>query len=358
MKLYEVVFNEEEDKGVYAVSLVESPAMEDTWLALKEHPKEIQFSAVDDEKKLLLGAVLIPNKKVYRNMDGNEFYITFNENTIERTAHNFFKNGYQNNSSENHEVKLEGVSFVESWIVQDPDTDKSKAFGKTYEKGTWVAMAKVDNEEAYKKAKEGKLNGFSIDGLFSLKEIMLKQDDMSDKAKSFIEELKEAIGLNKTEVKMGQLKLKDGKTKITFEGEKPEVEMPVFLVLEDGEKERVPEGKHELEDGSFLYVDANGLVSAEPKEEEQPKIEEEVKDAVMEMASQFKQEIASFKAQMAEMKADFEAQLKAEKEKNEALEAKLAKEPAEDKIVPVELKNFEPKTQQERFWLSIQQAKN
>lgn len=335
MKLYEVVYNEKEDAGVYAVSLVETPAMEDTWLALKEHPKEIQFSAVNDEKRLLLGAVLIPNKKVYRNMDGHEFYITFNEQTIEKTAHNFFKNGFQNNSSENHEVKLEGVSFVESWIVENPETDKSKAFGKTYEKGTWVAMAKVDNNEAYEKAKNGKLNGFSIDGLFSLKEVMLNQDTMSEKAKTFIEELKEAIGLNKqtkTEVKMGQLKLKDGKTKIEFDGDKPELEKPVFLVLEDGEKERVPAGKHELEDGTFLYVDENGLVSAE--KEEEPKVDEELKEAVMEMAKAF----SSFKAEMSKKVEGLEAGLQSEKAKNEELEAKLSKEPAEPKIVKQEPK--------------------
>lgn len=176
---------------------------------------------------------------------------------------------------------------------------------------------------------------------------------MADNAKSFIEELKEAIGLNKqTEVKMGQLKLKDGKTKIEFEGDKPEIEKPVFLVLEDGEKDRVPEGKHELEDGSFIYVDANGLVSAEPQEE--PESNEEIKEAVMEMAKQFK----SFKAEMAEMKKTFEAQLEAEREKNKKLEAELEKVPAEPKIVKTELSDFEPKSMEDRILKTILEAKN
>lgn len=353
MKVFEVVFNEGEDKGVYALSCVENPAMEDMWLTLSEHPKEIQFSAVDEEKRLLLGAALIPNKKVYRNIDGNEFYIVFNENTIERVANSFIRNGYQNNSSENHEIKLDDVSVVQSWIVDDPEKDKSAVYGKTYEKGTWVTMMKVDNDEAWKKAKEGKLNGFSIDGLFSLSEVKLNKIEMSD-TKDFFEGLKKGfqdflVEMKGTSVKMGQLKLKDGKTKIEFDGDKPEVKKPVFLVLENGEKERVPEGEHELEDGSTLYVDANGLVAEAPKEE--PADMEEVKAEMSKM-------LEGFKAEMSEIKKGFETQLAAEKKKNAELEAKLEKEPAEKKIVKTELKNFEPKTKEERLWLSIQQAKN
>jgi len=111
----------------------------------------------------------------------------FNEDTIESCAHSFIKNGFQNSSTENHEVALKGVSVVQSWIVDDPELDKSKSYGKTYEKGTWVTMMKVENDEAWEKAKNGKLNGFSIDGLFSLKEIELM------KTKSIKEEVKDAL---------------------------------------------------------------------------------------------------------------------------------------------------------------------
>ena len=166
--IYEAIFNEENEKGVYALSVVENPAMEDLWIALSEQPKEIELSAVDDKKRLLLGAALIPNKKVYRNIDGNEFYLTFTEDTIEKLAHNFQKQSAQNNSSLEHDVKLEGMSIVETWTVQDPNNDKSNAFGKTYEKGTWVTMMKVDNDEMWQKALKGEIKGFSIDGLLGL----------------------------------------------------------------------------------------------------------------------------------------------------------------------------------------------
>src|SRR6056297_991578 len=130
--VYEAVFKEGQTQGVYALSVVENPAMEDLWITLSEQPQEIEFSKVDEEKRLLLGAALIPNKKIYRNIDGNEFYITFSEDTIEKLAHSFLKEQANNNSSLEHEIKLDGMSVVEAWVVEDSNNDKSNAYGKTY----------------------------------------------------------------------------------------------------------------------------------------------------------------------------------------------------------------------------------
>jgi len=174
--VYEAIFKEGETQGVYALSVVENPAMEDLWIALSEQPQQIEFAKVDDEKRLLLGAALIPNKKIYRNIDGNEFYITFSEQTIEKLAHEFFKNQSNNNSSLEHEVKLEGMSVVEGWIVEDSKNDKSNAYGKEYEKGTWVTMMKVDNNEVWEKVKSGDIKGFSIDAVLGLTKLNLKSE--------------------------------------------------------------------------------------------------------------------------------------------------------------------------------------
>lgn len=200
MKVYEAIFDETKTDGVYAVSLVENPAMEDYWITLSE--QKIELSAIDEEKRLLLGAALIPNKKIYRNIDGNEFYITFSENTIEKLAHSFLKKGFQNNSSLEHEIKLEGMSVVEAWTVQDPDKDKSNTFGKRYDKGTWVTMMKVDNDEVWEKAKNGEIKGFSIDALLGLKPLELKQIDNNNMTKQdFIDAFKAIFTSEPQEVK-------------------------------------------------------------------------------------------------------------------------------------------------------------
>lgn len=355
MKTYEVVFDKEKDKGVYALSCVENPAMEDIWLTLAEHHKEIQFSAVDEERRLLLGAALIPNKKIYRKVGDQEFYIVFPEKTIEMAAHNFIKNGFQGNSSENHNMELKGVSVVQSWIVDNPELDKSKSYGKTYEKGTWVTLMEVENEDTWQKAKKGELNGFSIDGLFTLKEMEVQLNNHKMDNKGIIEAVKEAIKLAfaKPDVQLGSMKLKDGKTKVVFEGDKPEIGMPVFLLSDDKEKIRMPEGKHEMEGGIFLNIDKNGLV-AEEKKEDDTEVKKQVEGLVAEMKAQFD-------AKLAEQKEVYEKIVKAEKAKNAELELKLERVPAAPAIVKLsedELKAFEPKTAKERIFKTLLSASN
>jgi hypothetical protein len=356
VKVYDAVFDGKKGSGVYALSCVEDPAMEDVWITLKDHPKEIQFAAVDQEKRLLLGAALIPNKKIYRKMDGEEFYVKFSEDTIEQVAHAFIENGNQNMSFENHDQPIEGVSVVETWIVEDPVKDKSSHYGKEYEKGTWVAMMKVHNDDTWAKAKEGKLKGFSIDALLGLKEISFKNQIMSDK-KNIVEAIKEAFAemkFGQKEVQMGRLKLKDNKTIVEFEGDKPEVGMPVFALSEDKqEKVAMPEGAHELENGEILHVDKNGLVADAQVEEPA-----DIKEAVTEMAK-------AFKVEMQKMQDAFDAKLKkaiedvqgAHKKEVDALEAKLAAEPAAPKVVKTELVK-EPKTKEDRLFNAILSAQS
>ena len=205
MKVYEAVFKEGETEGVYALSVVENPAMEDFWITLSEQPEVVELAQVDEEKRLLLGAALIPNKKIYRNIDGNEFYITFSDKTIETLSHEFLKKQNNNNSSLEHEVSLNGMSVVESWIVEDPNKDKSNSFGKTYEKGTWVAMMKVDNDEMWQKVKEGEIKGFSIDALLGLQEINLKSnikmntEDLKSFKDSLVSDIKALFTTNEPE---------------------------------------------------------------------------------------------------------------------------------------------------------------
>jgi hypothetical protein len=181
---------------------------------------------------------------------------------------------------------------------------------------------------------------------------------MTDK-KGIIDAIKEGFAsmLKKEEIKMGQLKLKDGKTKIEFEGDKPELNMPVFLVLEDGEKARVPEGEHELESGEILFVDKNGLVAEAPKEEEkveEPK-EDELVAALQKMFDAFKVE---FSGQLKEVEDKFSLKLKEQEDLNKVLEAKLEKEPAAPKIVKVELDKEVLDTKKGRLFNAVLNAQN
>ena len=170
MELVEMIIDNLDENGVDAISVVESPAIESNFVALSS---EVKLAEVDKEKKILMGAVLIPNKPIYRRgEDGNDdYYIYFSKDTIRKASELFFKKGNQSESTLEHNVKLNGMTIVESWIVEDKDKDKSAIYGLDAPVGSWVASVKVDNDEVYQLAKQGKVNGFSIEGFFADKSV-------------------------------------------------------------------------------------------------------------------------------------------------------------------------------------------
>jgi hypothetical protein len=174
MKTYEALYNSEV-KGVYGISLVSNPAMEENFLAFSKQEKDIKFTTVDSEKRILLGLVLEPNKLVprYDPVTKEMYNVYFSTETIKEVAYNFQKNGYQSNSTIEHSGnKLEGVSFVETWTVENPKMDKSVNFGFEYPKGTWVAMMRVDSDDVWENyVKTGLVKGFSIDAGVNFKEV-------------------------------------------------------------------------------------------------------------------------------------------------------------------------------------------
>ena len=98
MKIVELILDEEqEESGIDAISIVESPAIESDFVALNN--QEIKLAELDKEKKILLGALLIPNKPIYRNGNEGDYYIFFSKDTIMKASQMYLKNGYQNNSA-------------------------------------------------------------------------------------------------------------------------------------------------------------------------------------------------------------------------------------------------------------------
>ena len=167
MKTIELYIDEENEfSGIEAISVVEFPAIEEDFIALKKH--EVQLAEVDKEKRILMGAALIPNKEIYRTNGEEEYNIFFSEETVKKASELFLSRGKQNNSTLEHQVDLQGLSVVESWIIEDTNMDKSKKYGLSLPKGTWMVSVKVNNDEIWEEfVKKGKVKGFSIEGFFA-----------------------------------------------------------------------------------------------------------------------------------------------------------------------------------------------
>lgn len=180
MKIVELILDEtQEMMGIDAISIVESPAIQEDFVALNS--QEIKLAEVSKEKKILMGALLVPNKPIYRKNGDDEYYIYFSKDTIAKASQLYLKNGYQGNSTLEHASSLEGLTLVESWLVEDEVNDKSRAYGMNVPVGTWMGSVKVDNDEIWNEyVKTDKVKGFSIEGYFADKMEKPKEEDMEE----------------------------------------------------------------------------------------------------------------------------------------------------------------------------------
>ena len=174
-KLYKMEIDDTIDNGVFAISLVSEPAIEELFVYLSKQPQLIKLAEVDTEKRILVGPVLIPNKEIPRIDDetGEEYSILFTPEVVEKAAQMFLQNQHNNEATIEHtERKVPDVSVVESWIIADPEKDKSNVYGMSYPKGTWMAMMKINNEDVWQNyVKTGKVKGFSLEGMFGHLEV-------------------------------------------------------------------------------------------------------------------------------------------------------------------------------------------
>jgi hypothetical protein len=189
MRIVELIIDETEKlSGVDAVSIVEFPAIESNFISLNE---QLVLAKVDTEKKILMGAALIPNKNIYRRNGEDEYYIFFSDETVRKASELFLMNSNQNNATLEHDKKLKDLSVVESWIVEDAEMDKSKKYGLNAPVGTWMVSMKVNNEQIWNDfVKTGKVKGFSIEGYFADKLEMSLEDA---KEQELIEKIKKIL---------------------------------------------------------------------------------------------------------------------------------------------------------------------
>lgn len=162
MKEIELFINDD-GEWIDRISLVEEPAIETDFMAFaKEH---MMFST-DDDKQILTGPVMIPDKRMYRNYNGG-CMVYFSAATIREAAYRWIKENKSHCFNIDHNTDIHSVSVIESWIVEDPMQDKSAFLGFTdIPTGTWFISCKIDDPELWAMIKSGEFNGFSVEGLF------------------------------------------------------------------------------------------------------------------------------------------------------------------------------------------------
>lgn len=196
LQTIELEIKNEAEEGIFALSYVLEPAIEENWVALSKN--QIELKVVDEERRIVVGFALVPDKPIYRKqeIDGKmqEFNIKFSKQTVAKAGELFMKNLNGNNATIEHERPVEGVSTIELWIVEDPKNDKSNIYGLNPKGGELVVMQKVYNNELWEDVKSGKVKGFSIEAMFNgFEKLQFSSDELSEE-ELLIEELKKAVG--------------------------------------------------------------------------------------------------------------------------------------------------------------------
>ena len=201
MEEIELFIRNEKEDGVFAVSLVENPATEENFVALSQ--QEIELKVANEDRRVVVGMALVPEKRIYRKIKDKEFNIFFSAETIAKAQELYMRNLNANNVTSEHEKPVQNATVIESWIVEDAKNDKSNIYKLDAPAGSWVIMMKINNDEEWQNIKNGTYNGFSIEGLFqgfeelNANKVVTHDEELLEKIRQIIKEDQQKQNKNK-----------------------------------------------------------------------------------------------------------------------------------------------------------------
>ena len=315
-------------EGLQAIALVDRPAIGLNYQAFEHH----KFEVINEEKRIVMGAAMIPNLPIYRRDERGEYYAIFKKETIKALVQKFFKESKQGSFNEQHDQFkiLDGVYIYQSFITDEELGISAPRGFENIADGTWFIAAKVENDEAWEKVKEnGLLKGFSVEGVFDLEPYKFKQMNKIN-LESVISTLKSVFSDEEVvateETNFAEATLVDG-TIVKWEGDLLEG-TALVVVLPEGEV-AAPDGVHELADGTIIETAGGLVVTITPMADvatEDNEFTSEMLDSLIEKA-------------MAKYAEAFTANLEGVKLENESLKVELSAMKADKESLKSEFKS-------------------
>lgn len=171
-------YSEGEDLGIEQIAFTSNPAIKVKGLAFSNVAKH--FFA-DELKYRVTAPAMIP-MEIYRK-DEEEYYVTFDEQTIEQIHVKFMKDlSNRNVFNLEHDQEKEVPAYIlEAWIVENPTQDKAfTTYGIEVPKGTLMLTAQVTDVDYYNTLVKNEQIGFSIEGFLGMKlSKHIKQNNMN-----------------------------------------------------------------------------------------------------------------------------------------------------------------------------------
>ena len=166
LPLYELMFDDNDSTlGCSKISLVESPAVEEFFLKFSKDEQEKEhksFYFKDDSKHIVTGIAMRADYPIYRNQDGQEFYVQFSKDTIDKMMQKFMKEQRQFDISLDHNKDVRDCYLIESFIINKERGICPNEFSDV-EDGSWIISVKIENQDVWNKICSGEVKGFSIE---------------------------------------------------------------------------------------------------------------------------------------------------------------------------------------------------
>ena len=166
LPLYELQFDDNDSTlGCSKISLVESPAVEEFFLKFSKDEQEKEhksFYFKDDSKHIVTGIAMRADYPIYRNQDGQEFYVQFSKDTIDKMMQKFMKEQRLFDISLDHNHDVKDCYLIESFIINKERGICPNEFSDV-EDGSWIISVKIENEDVWNKICSGEVKGFSIE---------------------------------------------------------------------------------------------------------------------------------------------------------------------------------------------------
>ena len=253
MRRYKLEAKDFLDTSIFATAFVSDPAIRVGFVYLNGDSVPSFNMKFAEEKGMVYTPVLIPNQIIPRvDEQGEEFEVYFDAKTIEELREAYIKAGnpITNWNSQHTAEKLEGVTVLDNWIIDNPEMDRAIELGFVgLPKGTWMQGIKVDNPVVRERIKNKEYFGISIEGDFNhvltnLSNINNKpNNNLMNKLEQAITKLTEKLSPS---VKLGSDILQDDSV-IYFEGEELLVGAAVFTDVEM--TTRAGQGEYNLKSG-------------------------------------------------------------------------------------------------------------
>lgn len=198
-KIEELIIDDKNMDGVFSISFVENPAMEEDFIFLSKNNKQIEtFAKASEEKHMVYAPAIIPDKKIRRfDENGNEYFVFFSKETTNKLAQNYLKNHFQDSFTFEHAEHQEGASVVESWIIADSKCDKANKIGfNKLPEGTWMVGVHINSIELWEQIKNKEIKGLSIEAFMArqiIENSLLKDENFISKEEKLINDIKDLL---------------------------------------------------------------------------------------------------------------------------------------------------------------------